>query len=421
MLQTLVSSLSSGAIPLLDHVASVLESVETVEPRVLAFLPEPGRRERVLRAAEHLLKRYPKPSKRPPLFGVLVGVKDLFNVDGLPTRAGSKLPPEAFQGAQAGLVSRLVDAGAIVLGKTVSTEFAYFAPGPTRNPINPDHTPGGSSSGSAAAVAARICPLALGTQTIASITRPAAYCGVYGFKPSRGRMPLDGGFPFSPAVDQAGYFCASLADIEYCAPLLVDGWKSPPNTPRPVLGCVTGTYLEQAVPEAREAFLSGIHSLRERGFKVLEVDLFPDIEAINSSHKALTAWEFAQVHRELFARYGKLYAPQSAELVQEGLRVPTDRIPSLREQMNSLRVRIESAAALHGIGIWISPAATMPAPLGLASTGSPLMSLPWTNAGLPTLCVPSSIAANGLPLGLQFAASSGRDEYLLRAASLLPL
>lgn len=420
-IKTLVNDLQSGALPLYDYLEATLDSVEATEPCVLALLPEPGRRQRILHDAAHLQKRYPDPSTRPALFGILVGIKDLFNVDGLPTRAGSKLPPEAFIGPQALAVNRLLDAGAIVLGKTVSTEFAYFGPGPTCNPINPKHTPGGSSSGSAAAVAAGYCPLALGTQTIASITRPAAYCGVYGFKPSRGRMPIAGAFPFSPTMDQAGYLCASLQDIEYVAPLLVDGWKALPETKPPVIGCVTGAYLEQAIPEARTAFLQSMQSLREQGFEVLEVDLLPDIEAINTSHRALIAYEFARVHRELYASYGELYTPQSAELIQEGLQVESAQIPIRIEQINSLRVKIESTAALQGIDIWASPAATMPAPEGLASTGSPLMSLPWTNAGVPTICIPSTRAANGLPLGIQFAAPSGQDEYLLKALQCLAI
>src|SRR5690606_22954408 len=167
-----------------DVIASVeqaLDRLEAVDSQIEAFLLEPNRRERLLREAEALEQRYPDPTNRPPLYGVLVGVKDIYHVDGFPTRAGSSLPVELFTGPEASCVSMLRQQGALVLGKTVTTEFAYFEPGPTRNPHNPAHTPGGSSSGSAAAVAAGLCPLALGRQTIGSIIRPSSFLGFVGY------------------------------------------------------------------------------------------------------------------------------------------------------------------------------------------------------------------------------------------------
>ncbi len=158
------------------------------EPEVRAFLPEEGRFDRLRREAAALEARWPDPERRPPLFGVLAGVKDIFHVDGFETGGGSRLPPEVLRGPEAASVTTLRAAGALILGKAVSTEFAYFAPGPTRNPWNPEHTPGGSSSGSAAAVGAGLAPLALGTQTIGSIIRPAAFCGAVGYKPSYERI-----------------------------------------------------------------------------------------------------------------------------------------------------------------------------------------------------------------------------------------
>src|SRR5687768_9417567 len=183
-LPALVRALKSGELLLLDYLAQLEARAAETDPAIEAMMPEPGRFERLQREAEALLARYPNPAERPALFGVPVGVKDILHVDGLVTRAGSKLPPEELQGPESAVVSALKQAGALILGKTVSTEFAYFGPGPTRNPHNPAHTPGGSSSGSAAAVGAGLAPLALGTQTIGSIIRPAAYCGVVGYKPS---------------------------------------------------------------------------------------------------------------------------------------------------------------------------------------------------------------------------------------------
>ncbi len=165
---------------LLTYLGDLEEHFQEREPDVLAFVPEDSRFKRLRREVRTLLAEYPDPAKRPELFGVPVGIKDIFHVDGFVTRAGSEVPAELLQGAEAESVRRLKAAGALIMGKTVTTEFAYFAPGPTRNPYNPAHTPGGSSSGSAAAVGAGLCPLALGTQTVGSITRPAAFSGAVG-------------------------------------------------------------------------------------------------------------------------------------------------------------------------------------------------------------------------------------------------
>jgi Asp-tRNA(Asn)/Glu-tRNA(Gln) amidotransferase A subunit family amidase len=201
-----------------------------------------------------LAARHPDRARRPPLFGVALGVKDAFHVDGLPTRAGSRLPPEVLQGPEGPCVAALRQAGALVVGKTVTTEFTYFAPGPTRNPRNPKHTPGGSSSGSAAAVAAGLVPLALGTQTIGSITRPAAFCGVVGFKASYGRISRDGVIPLAPSLDQVGFFTAGVDGAARVAPLLVREWRHAHPEGRPVLGVPEGPYLESASPEGLAHF-----------------------------------------------------------------------------------------------------------------------------------------------------------------------
>ena len=191
ILPDLAAALRSGALPLADYLTEIEARVAAREPAVLALMAEPARWERLRAAAAELQARYPDPARRPPLYGVLVGVKDIFHVAGLPTTGGSRLPPQVLAGPEAESVARLTAAGALILGKTVSTEFAYFGPGPTRNPRSPagtPHTPGGSSSGSAAAVAAGLVPLALGTQTIGSIVRPASFCGVVGFKPTYERV-----------------------------------------------------------------------------------------------------------------------------------------------------------------------------------------------------------------------------------------
>lgn len=415
-LLALCQSLRSGEKNLHAYIDAALSLIEQKEPSIEALLPEQNRRERLHQTAEDLYARYPEPNSRPPLFGVLFGVKDLFNVDGLPTQAGSKLPPVAFRGAEAEIVAQLKSLGAIVLGKTVSTEFAYFSPGPTRNPVNPSHTPGGSSSGSAAAIAAGYCSFALGTQTIASIIRPASYCGVYGYKPSYGVISTKGVFPFSQTADHVGIIADSLSTLSFLARSLECLPTATRMPPEPGIGCVRGEYLWQAGESARKSWESSINKLKQRGFKMIELDPFGNIEKINYSHRRLIAAEFALNHKELFARYGKLYSKHSAELYQLGLEVTREELKSLKVEAISLRERLSILMIEHGIGLLLTPSTTTPAPEGLGSTGSPLMSLPWTNAGLPSLTIPAGVAEDGLPLGLQLVGAFSSDHGLLEAA-----
>ena len=207
-----VAALSSGALDLRTYLEETCARLDELEPQLCAFLPESERRTRLRAEARALLARFPDAIERPALFGVPVGIKDLFRVAGFETRAGSCLPPEVFAGAEASIVTRLRQAGALVLGKTTTEEFAYRGtPPPTRNPHNLAHTPGGSSSGSAAAVAAGLCPLALGTQTLRSTIGPAAYCGTVGFKLSHARVPLDGLVLLSASIDSLGLFTLDVA------------------------------------------------------------------------------------------------------------------------------------------------------------------------------------------------------------------
>lgn len=360
-----------------------------------------------------------------PLRGVLVGVKDVFRVDGLETRAGSGLPESAFTGPEATAVTRLRTAGALIAGKTVTAEFAFFAPGPTRNPHDPRCTPGGSSSGSAAAVAAGLVPLALGTQTIGSVIRPAAYCGTVGFKPSYGRIPVHGVVPNAPSLDTVGVLSV---DVEYATramAVLCDEWRpvdtadSTGRTALPVLGVPDGPYLEQASDVARTAYEEQLELLASKGFSIRRVPAFPDIADIVRRNTEINLTELARVHKAWFATYGELYHPRTAQAIEEGRRVPADTY----EQALAGRVRLGDELAVlqsvAGFDLWVAPSATGPAPADLTTTGSPLMSLPWTHAGLPTLGLPAGRTTEGLPLGLQFVAPHGTDERLLAWAPRL--
>lgn len=416
-----VAALRSGQLDLHAHIDAICDRIERVDPLVQALLPEPDRRGRLHRDAAALLALFPDPAGRPPLFGALLAVKDIFHVDGFTTRAGAALPPELFAGPEAACVTRLRQAGALVLGKAVTTEFAYFEPGPTRNPHAPDHTPGGSSSGSAAAVAAGLAPLALGTQTIGSVVRPAAFCGVVGFKPSLGRIDPSGLVFFSRTLDQVGLFTQDLAGAALAASVLCAGWRGLPAPVRPpVLGVPVGPYLDQAEPAALRAFWQQMGRLVAAGVEVREVPALANIEALNNLHRRLVFAEFAQEHAEIYGGHAALYRPRTAEIIEIGRTVSLEELAAARANIAVLRRELEGQMDSAGIDLWACPAARGPAPAGLHATGDPAMNLPWTHAGLPALTLPAGLAGNGLPLGLQLVGRLGDDEALLGWSSRLP-
>lgn len=426
-LAPLAKALRSGELELGDYIEASLERLDEFEPALRSLLPEGGRRERLRAEAAALAARYPDPASRPPLFGVLLGVKDIYAAEGFPTRAGSKLPPELFAMPEGPLVAALRRSGALVLGKTVTTEFAYFAPGPTANPWDTARTPGGSSSGSAAAVAAGFCSLATGTQTIGSISRPAAFCGVAGWKPSYERLSRDGIVPFSPSVDHAGLFAPDAAGLSLAAQVAAPDWDEGRRARaaaayrrgRPVLAVPEGPYLAQAEPAALAAFEASVARLAAAGFDLVRAPAFDDIEAINARHRLICAADIALVHAAWFEAHEPLYAPQTAELIRTGRAVTPEALAAAGASRMELRGLLQAALTKIGASFWLSPAAPGPAPLGLAATGSPIMNLPWTHAGLPTLALPAGLSAEGMPLGLQLAARFGADEELMAIGELI--
>lgn len=388
---------------------------EAVNSRIHAFLPEEGRFERLRREAVALEARFPNPDSRPVLYGVPIGVKDIFHVDGLPTYAGSRLPPALLAGPQAECVTQLTEAGALVLGKTVTTEFAYFAPGPTRNPHHLDHTPGGSSSGSAAAVAAGLCPLTLGTQTIGSVIRPASFCGVWGFKPTSGRISQAGVIPLSPSLDHIGFFAQDVTLAAVAAQVLCHKWEPQKlQVEPPVLGVPVGSsYLERVSEEALQYFEATQTKLIEAGFQIRLVEVMPHFEQIVEQHVSLVAGEAALVHQEWFALHADLYHPKTAALIRRGQELSAEQLAQYRAGRAEFRAHLEGVMAEVGISAWIAPAALGTAPPTLDSTGDPIMNLPWTYAGFPSINLPLGFLPGKLPLGLQLVAGWGRDENLL--------
>lgn len=378
-----------------------------------AFLSEPDRLGRLRHEAAELEAHWLVTARRPPLWGIPVGVKDVLHVDGLETRAGSDIPADELTGEQATVVTALRRAGALVAGKTVTAQFAMSAPGATRNPHDLDRTPGGSSSGSAAAVAAGSVPLAIGTQTVGSTIRPAAYCGVIGFVASRGRISTDGMLPNATSFDTIGVFAADLELLATVAPVMIPDWQPVSPSRRPVLGVPGDDYLAQAQSAGRRAFRTQVNRLRRHGFDVVRSDPFGNIAAVNARHRTIQRFEFAVSHRHWYTAHPTAFARESLAILQEGERIPVTAYHRAMESLVDFPESVTGIAASTGVDIWVSPAAPGPAPVGLRSTGDPVMNLPWTQAGTPAISLPAGRADNGMPLGLQCCAAPGRDEDLL--------
>ena len=413
-------ALKNNKLVLEDFLVEICDRMDKVEPHVKAFLPEKNRRKRLLKDAKKLKKKFPNPENRPALYGIPVGIKDLISIDKFKTKAGSKLPAKLFKRKEAEVVRKLKKAGALILGKTVTTEFAYFEPGKTRNPHNIAHTPGGSSSGSAAAVASGFTPLSLGTQTIGSITRPAAFCGIVGFKPSYNRIAKHNIVPFSKSADHVGIFTQTIDSVELAASILCNDWdlNSKISDKKPIFGVIEGEYIKQADDEINSAFQNYLKQLENSGFEIIRTKLFDDIEEINKEHKKMTAAEFALIHGKWFEQHEELYRKKTAELILEGKNITIGELSKAKNGQKLFRKKIEKFKTMNNIDLWLSPATTTAAPKGMA-TGSPLMNLPWTYAGLPTITFPISKSVDNLPIGVQVSGSFYEDEELLLFTKLL--
>jgi len=416
-LVSLASILSSDDTIIMKYLDELELQFEAKEPKILSFIPEKERFKRLREEAKVLLERYPNPEKRPPLFGIPIGVKDIFHVNGFVTRAGSQLPIGELKGKEAACVTTLKSAGVLIMGKTVTTEFAYLAPGPTRNPYNPSHTPGGSSSGSAAAVASKLCPLAFGTQTVGSIIRPASFCGVIGYKPSYDRISKAGVIPLSPSVDHIGFFVSDAKDVSFIASLLCNDWKKEESSHKPILGIPKGPYLDKASKEGLTYFRSICKRLMKAGFDVIPKATMPDFEEISERHYLIVAADAAKVHDKLFNRYSELYRTITAELIKSGRKISDKSLKDALERRKKLRYELGQLMSENSIDVWLSPSSTGVAPKSLKSTGNPIMNLPWTHSGLPTINLMVGFSDSGLPIGLQLTGKWYKDEALTNWAT----
>ena len=413
-----------------ELVTACLERIRELEPTVQAwtFLDE----EHALSQARAADERKRSGEPVGPLHGVPVGLKDIIDTSDMPTENGTVLHKGRTPRKDAAVVNALRAAGAVILGKTVTTECAYFHPGKTRNPHNSEHTPGGSSSGSAAAVAAGMVPLALGSQTNGSVIRPAAFCGAYGFKPTHGLIPRTGILQLSRTLDHVGMFARSIEDLALLMEQLCGYDEGDADTrPRaripfqqlaaeeppipPVLAFVKTPPWERADHDTKEAF----GELREAlGERVEEVELFPSATEAWDWHKIIMEAEMAaNLEREWRAGANKLSKPLQA-LIERGREVravdyqrAVARIPAIVESFEELFMQRYDAI--------LTPAALGTAPKGLGSTGDPVFCTLWTLSGLPAISLPLMQGENGLPLGVQLVGRRNFDARLLRTARWL--
>jgi len=412
--RSLTDSLQLGLLKLPEFLSQVEARFTELEPSVLAFIPEEDRFKRLFDEAEALVISYPESAKQSPLFGALVGVKDIFHVEGFTTQAGSRLPADVLQGREAESVTRLRNVGALILGKTVTTEFAYFSPGPTHNPHHLEHTPGGSSSGSAAAVAAGFCHLALGTQTIGSIIRPAAFCGVVGVKPTYERISRAGVIPFSPSLDHIGFFTPDVSTAKQVAPSLYQDWHDSISLDKkPTLGIPEGPYLACASDYALACFNAICQSLADAGYELRRVPVMDDFQEIRDRHDVIMSHDAANVHKEWFTKHEILYSSKFSDLIHRGQLIINSQLQSALEARDQFQNDITQVMNDNNIDIWICPPTIGPAPKGLDSTGDPVMCLPWTQIGLPAINIPTTKNEDGLPMGLQLVGKWNSDESLL--------
>jgi Asp-tRNA(Asn)/Glu-tRNA(Gln) amidotransferase A subunit family amidase len=421
-------AIRDGAFTSEQLIEACLQRIREAEPAVQAwqFLNE----EHALAQARTLDEQRREGRATGPLHGVPVGIKDIIDTGDMPTEDGTPLHAGRTPDRDATVVAMLRQAGAVILGKTVTTECAYFSPGKTRNPHNPEHTPGGSSSGSAAAVAAGMVPLALGSQTNGSTIRPASFCGIYGFKPTHGLIPRAGMLRLSRSLDVVGLFARAIEDIALLAeqvtgfddrdpdtqprarpPFLATALAEPPMPPR--FAFVRGPTWERAEKETEEAFAELCESLDDA---VMPIDLPLPVDVLES-HRILMEAEMAANFELEWERGRDRLSPQLRALLERGRSVTAldyqralARIPVLNDELLELFDRVDAI---------ITPSAPGTAPKGLGATGDPSFCTLWTLCGMPAVNLPLMQGENGLPIGVQLVGRRDDDARLLRTANWL--
>ena len=416
-LKATVQALSDGSLTARAYCESCLARIRAGEGRLRAWVALDDGRALTLAAGRDAERM--QGGHTGALHGVPVGVKDVYDTDDLPTEMGSP----AFVGNQPGknaeLVERILAAGGYALGKTATTEFAYMHPAETRNPWNTRHTPGGSSSGSAAAVAAGHVPVAVGTQTNGSVIRPAAFCGVVGFKPSLDSLPIQGALPFAESLDQVGVFARAVADAAYFAASVAESGRFAPEieglSRPPKIAVLPRFPWNAAEPGAARHLQASLKRLADAGTELKTVALPDDFDEAHRVHRTIMLYEGAREHATRQANYRRVMSAVLNAAIDEGLAMSHD------EYRGALVKRAALAELALDLFEDCDALASLPAPGAaperLDVTGDPSFCTLWTLLGFPALTLPTGLSDGGLPYGMQLAGPAGGDDRLLRVAS----
>lgn len=418
--------LRAGQLSPVDLVRSCLQRIDHLEPRLHAWVTVDH--DGALTAARQCEDEIRSGQYRGSLHGIPVALKDIFYTKGLKTTAGSPIYANFVPDYDATVVQKLREAGAIILGKAQTTEFAALKPSPTHNPWDLEHTPGGSSSGSAAAVAAAMCPAALGSQTYGSTIRPAAYCGCVGLKPTYGRVSACGVFALSWNLDHVGLFTRTVRDAAIllfalagddphdpaCSSLPVPDYRSASFHPLPPrIGLVRDFFLEKATPATRQHVETAAEQFARAGATIEEVRLPESFVGEPEAHFKMLYAEAAVSHAERYAQHKDQYSPQMQDLIEQGRRISTAEYVALRRHQQRFRHDMENLC--QSVDVLLTPSTPAPAPKGLGSTGDPSFNGPASFSGHPSLNLPSGLSADGLPFGLQLMSAAFREDKLIAA------
>lgn len=420
--------LRRGELSPVDLLHDCLGRIDRHEERVRAwvFVDRDGAWARAEEAAAELKRG----QCRGPLHGVPLGIKDIIDVFDWPTAAGSRRWQHSHARRDATVVARLRQAGAVFVGKTVTTAYASFDPPPTRNPWDRTRTPGGSSSGSAAAVACGMCLAALGSQTGGSITRPASFCGVPGCKPTFGRVSVMGVAPLAHSMDHVGPMARCVRDLALllqtiagpdafdpsCSLRPVPDWQAALDSPRrpPRLGRVRGLFADLADREAARIVDAAVERFGLRGARVQDIALPAGFSNVLHQHRIVMAVESATFHRERLHRHPDDYPPRIRGLLEEGLACPAPDYS--RAKAHQEQLRRETLACFEDVDALLMPATVGPAP-DASTTGDPALNSPWSYVGYPTVSLPAGRSPEGLPLSIQLAAKPWAETELFTAAA----
>ena len=423
-----VRHIRAGEMSPLELLESCLKQIDCLEPDLKAWVTID--REGALRLAKLLGDEAIGGTFRGPLHGVPVGIKDIFYTAGMRTTAGHSAMAEFVPQYDSAVVERLRQAGAIILGKTATTEFALMAPAPTRNPWNLAHTPGGSSSGSGAAVAARMCPAAIGSQTGGSTIRPAAYCGIVGFKPTYGRVSAFGMIPLAYSTDHPGIIAREVNDLALMLQALA-GFDTRDHTSaimpvadylkqfeasvaQPSIALMTGDFIETSADEIRTNVIAVADRFAHAGARVEQIPPPPSFGELGKAFWTILATEPAAYHQEALENRPGTFDPKTVEFLEKGLITPAVKyLHSLEVQR---RFRREAAVILQHYDAILVPSTNFTAPAGLDSTGDPVFNNPWSMSGNPVVGLPSGLSGQGLPMAVQLVGAAFAEGHLLALA-----